>query len=153
MITDIDISNALKVVSSKYGMPLAKRIEQLFRNETRHFKSGNFLITLSPGMQATTSTLPYGWSSLSAFWKSNPKYAPIGLHIQKENDSAMAKSIGNQTFMTFPSIEGSMMSVAELIHLRGDNAGSWFSKTDAALQKKYNDELDKIIPRFCNKLV
>jgi len=151
MVSDNDIINAFKVAVSKYGKAHAARIEQLFRNETRHFKSGNFLTTLSPGMQATAPLLPYGWRSLDIFWTLNPQYAPTGIHIQTENTSALAKSIGAQKFMIFPTIEGAVMSVCELIKLRGGNAGTWFSN-DPELQKRYNEELDKIIPRFTNQI-
>lgn len=152
MINDADISAAFKKVKDIYGLGLAKTIECLFRNETAHFKSGNFLITLSPGMQATQDHPPFGWSSLAAFWSENPSCAPTGIHIQNENTSALAKASGPQKFMTFPDIMASVVSVAELIHIRGGNAGTWFSLTDKILQDKYNTELSKIIPRFCNKL-
>lgn len=151
MIKDQDIINALKMVAHQYGKPFAARIEQLYRNETTHFKSGNFLITLSPGMQAlpNANNLPYGWASLANFWALFPQYAPTGLHLEKDNDSKLSKSTGFQRFLIYPDMEASMMTVAKLIHLRGDDAGTWFSNNPAS-EKLYDKELDHIIPRFVN---
>lgn len=144
---DSEIIAALQAVSVIYGRPFAARIEELFRNETAHFKSGNFQITLSPGMQATTGILPYGWNSLAQFWKDNPGFAPTGIHIQNENTSALAKASGAKQFMVFPTIMASIMTVAKLISLRGGDAGTWFS-THPDLEHKYDAVLDTIIPKF-----
>ncbi len=151
MINDQQIIDGFKIVIAFFGKPLAARIEQLFRNETKHFKSGNFLITLSPGMQATQNEYPFGWSSLAPFWTENPNYKPTGIHVQKENDSALAKASGAQKFMIFPSIEASLMTIAKLIHLRHDDAGTWFSN-DPSKQQLYDKELDHIIPKFVNSI-
>lgn len=148
-ITDQDIINALIKVAAKYGNPFAARLEQLFRNETAHFKSDQFIICLSPGMQAVTNELPYGWTGLADFWKLYSGYAPTGIHIENENTSALAKASGAQKFMIFPTIEASMMSVAFNIKLHDNNFGAWFS-TNPDLQKKYVAILDTIIPRFVN---
>jgi hypothetical protein len=145
-VTASDLILALRKVSEIHGLPFAKRIEQLYRNETAHFKSGNFLKTLSAGMQATKATLPYGWTSLGEYWKANPHYAPTSVFKQVENTSKLAKSIGVQTFMVFPTVEASMMSISH--KLRDGSVGAWFS-TNKTLQLKYEAELDKIIPRYC----
>jgi hypothetical protein len=143
-----DIINGLTKVQEVYGHAFARRIEQLFRNETAHFKSGNFLKTFSPGMEIGGITeFPYGWGSLKTFWEANPQYKPSGTFAQAENTSALAKKRGVRTFIKFPTVEASMMTVAHLIKIRGGNAGSWFSK-NAVQQKKYNEELDKIVPRI-----
>lgn len=156
-MNDQDIINALKLVSDKYKRPLAIVIERIFRNETGHFKSGNFKITLSPGMEVSGKSIaPYGWTSLAGYWKDNIKHAPSGTYTQKENSSAMGKSLGNKTFIVFSNIEASIMSVAFLINLRGGDGGRWFSNNDSSegeiVRKKYNDVLNGIIPRFCNTL-
>lgn len=148
MITEQEIKEALQKVSSVYGLAHAKRLEQLYRNETAHFKSGNFKVTLSPGMEVGSKTeYPYGWISLKPFWDANPQYRPIGTFAQSENTSALAKKRGVRTFIKFGSIEGSMISVAELIKLRGGNFGKWFSKDPIQIEK-YNHELDKIRVRL-----
>jgi hypothetical protein len=123
-------------------------LEQLFRNETAHFKSGNFHITHAAGMEAFADNLPYGWTQLTEYWKINPQYTPTHLHSQIENTSALAKASAKpKRFIVFPNVEASMMSVAYVIKLRSSNFGAWFSK-NAVQQKKYNDELDKIKVRI-----
>ena len=57
-MTDIEILASLKKVAILYGKEMAIKVESLFRNETKHFKSGNFLICFSPGMEATVETMP-----------------------------------------------------------------------------------------------
>lgn len=150
-MTDQEIILALRYVSNKYGIPFAKTIEQLFRNETRHFASGNFIKTYSPGMEAVVSSFPYGWSSAKDFWIENKNYTPIGIFKQVENSSAMLKSRGERKFIQFPSLEASMMTVAYIIDKRGGDGGSWFSVDNKVLRAKYNAEIAKIIPRFVNK--
>ncbi len=148
MVTDAEILKGLQKVKEVYGLSHAKRLEQLFRNETAHFKSGNFLKTLSPGMEVGSKTIyPYGWSSLIEFWEINPQYKPIGTYSQTENSSKLAQKRGVRTFICFGSIEASMMSVAHLIKLRGGRFGAWFSK-NAVQQLNYEHELDKIKVRL-----
>ena len=149
MITDNDILEALKKVKEVYGLDHAKRVEQLFRNETAHFKSGNFKVTLSTGMEIapTKTAYPYGWTSLVDFWTINPQYKPTETFSQVENTSTLLKSRGARTFIVFPSIEASMMTVAHLIKIRGNNFGAWFSK-NAVQQLAYVKELDKIKVRL-----
>lgn len=147
-MTDTEILQGLTKVKEVYGLAHAQRLEQLFRNETSHFKSGNFLICLSPGMEVGSKTVfPYGWGSLESFWNTNPHYKPIGVHSQAENTSALAQKRGVRTFIKFGSIEASMMTVAHLIKIRGGNFGAWFSK-NTVQQLAYNRELDKIKVRL-----
>lgn len=144
-----EIIRCLRLVAERYDYEFAATIERLFRNETRHFKSGNFLITFSPGMEAFSDLLPYGWSSLKNFWDINKNLAPIGIYKQVENTSALLKSRGERKFIKFPTLEASMLSVAFLINSRGGNGGSWFSIQQSAIDA-YNKELSKIIPRYIN---
>ncbi len=150
MVSETEITRCLKLVADKYGIEFAKTIERLFRNETAHFKSGGFQKTFSAGMEAFGAAFPYGWSSLSDFWITNRQYAPAGIIKQRENTSAMLASRGERSFIKFPNLEASMMSVAFLIAKRGGEGGSWFSLFDKKLKEKYNTELLKIIPRIVN---
>lgn len=149
MVTDKEIELGLLKVKEVYGLAHAKRLEQLFRNETAHFKSGNFIKTLSPGMESTKDTFPYGWSSLESFWLVNPQYKPIGVFKQVENSSALAKSRGVRSFIQFENCIASFMSVAHLINIRGGNFGRWFATKDHPDKiAAYNNELDKIKVRI-----
>jgi len=147
------ILNCLQLIISKYGNDLAIQVEQVFRNETKHFKSGGFIETLSPGMEAFKEFQPYGWFVVDKFWKENPNYAPAGIIIKKENSSGMMESRGDRRFLKFPNLEASFMTVAYILNSRGGDGGSWFSVTDATQRKKYNDFLKQIKPRFVNQLI
>lgn len=148
MITEQEIKDGLLKVKSIYGKAYAQRLEQLYRNETAHFKSGNFQITHAPGMEAFADTLPYGWTQLSEYWIINPQYAPTHLHSQVENTSALSKASEKpKRFLVFENMEASMMSVAYLIKLRSSNFGTWFSKNPTQIAN-YNKVLDTIKPRF-----
>jgi len=147
-----DLLNAFKLIVDKFGWQFASIIEQVFRNETNHFKSSNFLKTFSAGMEAFSDVEPYGWSSAKQYWRDNKAYAPVGIYKQVENSSAILDSRGVRRFIQFASLEASLMTVAHIINIRGGNGGSWFSVTDKAAQAKYNAALNQIIPRFVNQL-
>lgn len=147
---EIQALAALRVVAAKYNKKTAATVEQIYRNETGHFKSGNFIKTLSPGMEAFSETEPYGWSSLKDFWEKNKNYAPTGIFKQVENSSGMLESRGERKFIVFPTIEASMMSVAFVIMSRGGDGGAWFSISDQAQRDKYNNYLAQINPRLVN---
>lgn len=150
-MTDSEILSSLKKVAAIYGKDMAIKVESLFRNETKHFKSSNFLICLSPGMEATKDVMPYGWSSLVPFWKLHPEYAPIGIHKQVENDSLMMQSRGERMFMKFISLDAAMLTVAERLKLKGGDAGAWASNKPSS-QKKYREYLLKIKTPLANSI-
>jgi len=152
-----EIIAALTKIKDLYGKPAAIKVESLFRNETRHFKSGNYAATFSPGMEAVKKPdgsvlpYPYGWTSLRAFWDNHPNYKPVGLHHQVENDSAMMKSRGERAFIVFPSIEAGFMTVAERLRNKGWDTGAWASN-DKAAQDKYRNYLLGIKTPYANAL-
>lgn len=148
---DSEIIEALRKVKEIHGKEMAIKIEALFRNETRHFKSGNFLTCFSPGMEATLEFYPYGWSSLKPFWDKNEKYKPVGIHKQVENSSGLLASRGERTFIKFPSLEAAMLTVAERLKNKGGDTGAWFSNNPDS-QKKYREYLLKIKTPFTNAL-
>lgn len=143
---------ALKLIIAKYGKPLAIQVEELTRNETKHFASSGWVNNLCPGMEAFKEFQPYGWNVVDDFWKENPQYAPVKIVDQVENSSAMSASRGPRHFLKFPTVEAALMTVAFIINSRGGDGGSWFSVTDAVARKKYNDNLKLIIPRFVNSI-
>lgn len=152
MISDDIIIAALAKVGVTYGRETAVIVEQIFRTETKHFKSGNFIATLSPGMEATNDFSPYGWNKCNEFWINNPHYHPVGIFKQVDNDSALSKSKGERKFIRFDAIEDSMMTVADIVNKAGNNGGVWNSN-DLAIQKKYSDFLTSVKPRFVNSLI
>lgn len=147
------IIEGLQAVADKYGREYAIMVERIYRNETRHFQSGNFLKTFSPGMEVgKAKVFPFGWPSLADFWKKNTFYAPSGTFDQEENNSRMMASRGVRTFIKFPTVKAGMMTLAELLRIRNGNAGAWFSH-DVTQQQKYADYLKGIVPRFVNNFI
>lgn len=146
-----DIKNAFAEVLKIYGPDLAKETEKIFRLETRHFKSGNFLKTLSPGMEATKFQFPFGWTSLTKLW-SETNFAPLGTFAQTENDTAIMKSKGIKNYIVFPDIESAVFSVAEILRKRGGKAGTWFA-IERKAQETYQQYADKVKPKFVNELL
>ena len=142
-----DIQKALSEIISKYGRSAAETIERLFRLETRHFKSQQWLKANTPGMEVFNSNFPYGWSSLKKFTDVTgiPENSFSKFSI-RENGTGIEK-----TFVVFPNAYDSMMFVAYLLNSRGWNAGSWYSR-DKAKQNEYAESLQSIIPRITNTL-
>lgn len=150
---------ALTKIKDLYRKPAAIKVEALFRNETRHFKSGNYAVTLSPGMEAvkrpdgSALPYPYGWTSLRKFWDENPQYKPTGLHLQVENDSGQAKSRGERAFIKFPSVEAGFMTVAKRLQDNGWDTGTWFANSNhPEKQASYREYLTKIKTPYANAL-
>jgi hypothetical protein len=151
MITEQEIIDALSKVNQVYGNKMARRIEQLFRNETAHFKSRQFLEDLSAGMEAFGDSLPFGWGRLLPFWSAHPEYAPTGITQMVEHTSALANSRGSRRFLKFATLEASMFSVCEDIKILGGDFGAWFSN-QPKYEAQYDKILDTIVPRYCNSL-
>lgn len=154
MISEQDIKKALSDVFNQYGEDIALTVEAIYRNETKHFKSGNFQITLGAGMEDSSKNdaFPYGWASLKDFWLNNPDFAPIGIHKQVENDSGLAKSKGSKDFLKFKTITAGMFAVAEIMKKRGNISGKWFS-TEPKKIKAYSDYIAKIRTPFVNSII
>lgn len=149
MVNKQDITDALKVIKTEYGKDIATKVERIFRNETAHFMSGQFLNTYSAGMEKHSAAYPWGWTSMKPIWDKYPQIKPNGFYTMKENNSALAKSIGQKTFVKFPSLLASMISLAE--YLKIYRAGRWFS-TDPIQQQAYENILATINPSIVNSL-
>ncbi len=148
MVNENDIKSALKKVSNKYGADFAKQVERLFRKETYHFKSGQFLKTLSPGMEisgsAASKVFPFGWSLNEFLQGYNPMLkSKFYTHTMNENGTGKSK-----TFVGFPDLETSMMFVAWMIkNKRGGRFGYWYSKNESSAIA-YESALTQIIARY-----
>lgn len=144
-----DYQDAFKLIFNKYGREKAETVERLFRLETAHFKSGQFLHTLSPGMEISKGkfTFPYGWSSLKEFSdETGLKAGDFSTYTMNENQTGKEK-----TFIAFPNLAASVLFVAYLLNKRGWNAGSWYS-TNPSSQSSYTAKLKTIQPKIINTL-
>ena len=146
-ITD-QFKAALKKVVAKYGLDIASNVEKIFRLETANFTSGQFKGTFSPGMEKATNTYPFGWTSLgNSVWKENPQYAPHDFLPFTENATGKTKY-----FIKFPSLEASVMTIAQFLKNVNNNPGRWYSM-EPDLQEEYAAKLSNIKPSLLNEIV
>jgi len=136
--SETDARTAIQEVANVYNRDVAAIVEKILRLESGHFKSKQFKLTGSGGMESTTPVFPFGWSSLRTFWQLNPQFKPTGTIAMKE-----AKTGKMKTFIVFPSVTAAALSMAVVLKLRNFNAGSWFS-TKKELQDSYNLAISKI---------
>jgi len=147
--TEENIKEAFKQIFNDFGREKTERLEQLFRWETSHFRSGQFKGTNSPGMEPSPNgnkVFPYGWTSLknfataynipsTSFFISGP-YTEGGTGKQKY-------------FVGFPNVYIAMLFVMYVISRRDWNFGKWRA-FDAAISNDYNNKLNTVIPRITN---
>jgi hypothetical protein len=129
-----DIPSAFQELKRNFGPEFAKRMEQLFRYETRHFESKQFLEGYSPGMVATKTTYPFGWASLDEFNRANSidgnRYA-VGRVFVVNGE--------NFRYVKFPDFETSLNFVAWFIrNKRGGVVQKWNSLNEATAQRYFN---------------
>jgi hypothetical protein len=132
----------------KYPRSIVENCERIFRLETSHFSSLQFLKTWSPGMERFAPSYPYGWTTLDKiFWSSNPIHKPIGIFTMPENKTGITK-----TFLKFLTLTDSVLTVCAFLQNNGNNPAAWYSKDETA-QAHYQKTLDGIIPRVTNEIL
>lgn len=146
--TSNEMQEAFNEAIKRYGTDTAQWAERLMRWETAHFKSKQFGLTYSAGMEVPDGIkkFPYGWTSMKKFWEDNPNFAPVGWVTMHENAGDQADKNADR-FVKFPSFKAALFSLCEYLVKYGNNAGRWYS-TDAAAQARYEDKLRTVKPRF-----
>lgn len=139
-----DVKSALAEIVSRYGVETARNVERIYRKETAHFKSKQFALTNSPGMEVHATAYPYGWTSMRTTWDHSPWIAPIGSIVMTENNTGRKKE-----FLKFRDPLAAMISLAE--YLKKYPPGRWYS-TDPTEQARYTSELLAIRPRIVDEL-
>ena len=152
--TEDDGKQALKAIYNKYGKDMAIIIERMYRDETAHFKSGQYKACGTGGMEAFGSAPYYGWDS--SFFEANPEFHPIGIWSAYEN-KGMSGQGGNQQvttrkkeFVVLPSVLAGMEYKAFYINKHNGNWARWHS-TKASNQQTYKTHIESIKPRFVNE--
>lgn len=144
-----NIKSALRKIYNIYGYDKTKKLEQLYRKETAHFKSGQYKGTYSPGMEPspnTNKTFPYGWTSLEKFAQAKG-YAPTQFYLRGPYTEG---GTGKQKyFIGFPDLFSAMLFVMYVVEKRGWNFGKWRA-FDETISNNYNASLNTIIPRITN---
>ena len=141
-----DAKNGLRKVFDEYGFEMSKIVEKMYRYETKHFNSGQYILTGAAGMEAVKGAKApyYGWSK--EFFTKHPEYTPIGttdLHdgIGASKKGGNAQKKGLTPYIIFPSVEAGMMHLAYKIknQYNGDYA-RWHSSI-ASNKQVYRNEL------------
>jgi hypothetical protein len=145
---------ALVTALKYYPKNILMSCERIFDMETSHLTSFQFMQTWSPGMEVNPNNPDppyYGWDSIIPFWKANPQYAPVGTYTMTESKGILNNGGKVKTFIKFPSLEASVMTICYKMQNNGNNPGAWYS-SDPALQEKYTATLNQIIPRITNEI-
>jgi hypothetical protein len=148
-ITESNIKKALKKIYDQYGREKTTKLEALFRNETAHFNSGQFLGTLSPGMEIspqTNTVFPFGWSSLKYFADTNN--IPYSSFFASQNYSEGGTGTPKK-FVGFPDLYTAMKFVMFTIERRNWNFGKWRAFDDQ-IAADYNAYIDRIRTPYTN---
>lgn len=139
-ITEKQIIEALQKVKSVYGQEIAENVEQIYRVETAHFKSSQFLYTFSAGMLKFKDAYPYGWGNFKTFWSLNPSYAPVNFYV-----IFVSREKKNFAYIGFSSLEAGMMTLAYYI---SKNGRLRWNSTKANEQAIYQRALNSVIVRY-----
>lgn len=150
-----DARLALMKIYDLYGKEMAQTIESIYRWEGKHFKSDQYKICGSPGMEASgNSSAPnYGWDG--SLYKKYPQYTPVGIWESMENEGMSGKggnkqdTVNKKKYIKFPSVEAGMMYIVDFIERHDGNVGRWHS-TNSTIQKNYKRDIKKAIPRIVN---
>ena len=148
-ITESNIKKALKKIYDQYGREKTTKLEALYRNETAHFNSGQFLGTLSPGMEIspqTNTVFPFGWSSLKNFADINN--IPYSAFFASQNYSEGGTGTPKK-FVGFPDLYTAMKFIMFTIERRNWNFGKWRSFDDQ-IAADYNTYIDRIRTPYTN---
>lgn len=138
-----DIAAAFAELKKNYGRDFANKIEKLYRLETGHFGSGQFLEGNSPGMVATKSTYPFGWRSLDEFALANSidghKFG-IGRTFVVDGK--------NFRYVTFPDFKTSADFVAWFIRNKRGGVPEKWNSLDPAAAARYKNKLNQIRTQY-----
>jgi hypothetical protein len=152
----IDGKKALYQVYTNYGAEMSKNVERIYRSETSHFKSKQYRLTGTGGMEAHGKGPYYGWDS--EFFVNNPEYAPIGTTSMFEGKGLSGLGGNAQVknrpkiFVVMPTAEAGMMYLVNYINRYHGNYARWHS-TNPSNQEAYRTSLTSIKPRFTNEFI
>lgn len=146
-----DFESGLRHLKDKFNISKneAEKLEQQYRLETAHFKSGQFKNTLSAGMEKFGNRFPYGWISLNKyFWKLYPEHAPMKSKFYTGIEGGTGKK---KTFLSFKNINDAMATMLMNARMKGGKFEAWYSNNEDA-QKRYLNKLNSIKPRIVNNV-
>lgn len=136
--TEEELCTIFQELINCYGPTIAKKIEQIYRLETAHFTSEQYLASGSPGMLSFDEDYPYGWESPKNLWDNEPNMRPIGT-------VKFTKGGKVYTYLVFPTFIAAASAVGE--HITKYNPGRW-NTTDPIGQQEYINKLNTISTKY-----
>lgn len=127
--TEADAKAAIQTIQKEYGKEMASVIEKMLRLETSHFKSMQYKLTGSAGME-------------EGKWKNIPPGATAGTVPMKDNHDG---HIGK--FIVWNSVTDFARYLAEYIKRYSGNYARW-NTTNPEGQKTYAAKVNTIKARF-----
>lgn len=141
-----------KKIADEFGIDTARKVEQMARLETNHFKSGGFQRTMGMGMEVPKSKLnsgyPFGWPSMKNYWDSI-NFVPEIVNMN-ENHPTLGKGMGPvKHFIKFPNV---MVGLTSLAHFVKNRKWEEWRALDPVLQATYRNSVNKITPKITNAI-
>lgn len=145
-----DFQDSLPELRKIFTLETLRKIEQIYRLETRNFQSRQYQLTGTAGMEAPpNSNAPnFGWSAARLRLVGNPLLSIVAMN---ENKGLSGTGGGQKRFIAFPSVFQAAAFLGYTIEQRGGNAAAWYT-TNPERQQAYNNALEKINPSFVNQL-
>ena len=137
-------------VAKRFGYPIARNVEKIYRLETGNFKKG-FDDVYGAGMHPSKDRFPYGWISLRDFWVDNPQFRPVGIVFKKEGKGLSGKGGGEKKYLRFPNFMAGAMTVAKRMQIKNNNPGAWYSH-EPSKQQSYNNALINVPSKIVDSL-
>jgi hypothetical protein len=131
MFTEKDAENAIKAVKDLKGIDRARLIEKMLRLETRHFKSKQFKLSGSAGMEDGK------WKGLN----------PNSYTTFKMNDNHLTGALRERTFIKWNNVLDFCLYLSDYIDRYDGNFGRWNSIIPEK-QNKYMTYVNRMSAKF-----
>jgi hypothetical protein len=131
MFTEKDAENAIKAVKDLKGIDRARLIEKMLRLETRHFKSKQFKLSGSAGMEDGK------WKGLN----------PNSYTTFKMNDNHLTGALRERTFIKWNNVLDFCLYLSDYIDRYDGNFGRWNSIISEK-QNKYMIYVNRMSAKF-----
>ena len=132
----------IEKVADLFGKETAKKVEQIFRLETRNFESQQFAATNTPGMQYNGGA----WDKILDYFRNKYGYAVTGKIPFRDNQTGQIID-----FLKFDSAEGAAVFLGDYINRHGGDFAVW-NTTDPVRKAKYQNAVNSMSNPITNKL-
>ncbi|HEK2722724.1 TPA: hypothetical protein SMT55_000293 [Proteus mirabilis] len=156
--TPEDAKDALRIIYERYGYEIAKIIEQLYRDETGHFKSTQYKKCGAGGMEVSGKDPQppgYGWNE--SLFIRHPEYTPVGVWWAFENKGLSGKGGNKQVtdrkkgYIVFPSVLAAMEYKVDYMNRNNGNWAQWHTR-DPVTQENYRNAIMKMRYTFVKEI-